>query len=290
MPAHIMVLTGRYEEASEACRSGIAADRAYLSKTKPPDYYNLLYTTHNYLFLAYAAAMEGRSKEALEAAKGARQFVTDDLMATMPGMDWQFSEPYSVLVRFGRWDELIAEAPPNPRFKSLIGGYLYAKATALAARGQVEQAKRMLDDLEKLIAELPADALAGFNPTKDVLAVAALVARARIAEGQNEPEEAINLLQQAVTREDQLAYDEPADWFFPVRHLLGAELLKVNRPKEAEAVYRADLKRHPANGWALAGLSAALDAEKKSAAAAEARSQMEGAWKNADVKITSSAF
>ena len=290
MPAHIMQRVGRYEEASEANRTGITADLAYLSKTKPLDYYNLVYTAHNYQFLAFSAAMEGRSEEALDAARRARKFVTDDLIATMPGMDWPFSEAYSVLVRFGRWDEMIAEPPPNPRFKALTGGYLYAKATALAAEGRVVEAKRMLRDLEKLTRELPADAAAGFNTAKDVLAVGALVAKARIADAQAESEEAINLLQEAVGKEDQLTYDEPADWFFPVRHLLGAEMLKAGRATEAETVYRADLKRHPANGWALAGLSAALAAEQKSSAAAKAKAQMESAWKNADVTLVSSAF
>jgi tetratricopeptide (TPR) repeat protein len=92
MPAHIMQRVGRYEEASEANRKGIEADLAYLAKTKPLDYYNLVYTVHNYQFLAFSAAMEGRSQEALKAARCAREFVTDDLIATMPGMDWPFSE------------------------------------------------------------------------------------------------------------------------------------------------------------------------------------------------------
>jgi tetratricopeptide (TPR) repeat protein len=209
----------------------------------------------------------------------------------MPGMDWPFSELYSLLVRFGRWEEMIAEPAPNPSFKALTGGYLYAKATALAAKGCVEEAKGTVVDLEKVASEPPPGAPVGFNTARDLLAVAALVAKARIADAQNEAEEAINLLREAVAKEDQLAYDEPADWFFPVRHLLGAELLKAGHATEAEAVYRADLKRHPANGWALAGLSAAaLEAEKKSSAAAKTKAQMESAWKNADVKLVSSAF
>jgi tetratricopeptide (TPR) repeat protein len=290
MPAHIMQRVGRYEEASEANRKGIAADLVYLAKTKPLDYYNLVYTAHNYLFLAFSAAMEGRSEEAVKAARRAREFVADDLIATMPGMDWPFSEEYSVLVRFGRWDEMIAEPAPNPSFKALSGGYLYAKATALAAKGRVAEGKRTVGELEMLAGELPAAAAAGFNTATDVLAVGALVAKARIADAEGELKEAINLLRQAIAKEDQLDYDEPADWFFPVRHLLGAELLRAGHAMEAEAVYRADLKLHPANGWALAGLSAALDAEKKSSAAAKAKAEMESAWKNADVKLVSSAF
>ena len=290
MPAHIMQRVGHYEDASEANRKGIAADLAYLAKTKPLDYYNLVYTAHNYLFLAFSAAMEGRSEEALKAARRAREIVADDLMATMPGMDWAFSEQYSVLVRFGRWDEMIAEPAPNPSFKALTGGYLYAKATALAAKGRIAEGKRTVDDLEMLAGQLPNGAAAGFNTATDVLAVGALVAKARIADAEGEPQEAINLLRQAISKEDQLDYDEPADWFFPVRHLLGAELLKAGHAMEAEAVYRADLMLHPANGWALAGLAAALDKEKKSSAAARAKAEMESAWKNADVKLVSSAF
>jgi tetratricopeptide (TPR) repeat protein len=194
------------------------------------------------------------------------------------------------MVRFGRWDDMIAEPPPNPRFKALTGGYLYAKATALAAKGRIAEAQRTVRELEKLVSALPVEAAAGFNTAKDVLSVGALVAKARIARAQNQTEEAIKLLRQAVAEEDQLAYDEPADWFFPVRHLLGPELLRTGHAKEAEAVYMADLKRHPDNGWALAGLTAALAAEKKNCAAAKARGQMESAWKNADLKLTSSAF
>jgi hypothetical protein len=117
-----------------------------------------------------------------------------------------------------------------------------------------------------------------------------LIAKASIASAQNEPEKAVNFLRQAVGKEDRLDYDEPADWFFPVRHLLGVELLRTGQATQAEAIYLADLKHHPANGWALAGLSVALKAEKRNSAAAKADAQMETAWKNADLKLTSSAF
>jgi hypothetical protein len=68
-------------------------------------------------------------------------------------------------------------------------------------------------------------------------------------------DDAIGLLREAVTKEDQLADDEPADWFVPTRHhLLGAVLIKAGRDADAEVVYRDDLRRHPNNGWALFGL------------------------------------
>jgi hypothetical protein len=93
----------------------------------------------------------------------------------------------------------------------------------------------------------------------------------------------------AVAQEDKLSYDEPADWFFPVRHVLGAELLKAGQSAQAEAVYREDLRRNPDNGWSLFGLSQALRAQRKSTEASAAESKFREAWKHADVTLTSSA-
>jgi tetratricopeptide (TPR) repeat protein len=123
-----------------------------------------------------------------------------------------------------------------------------------------------------------------------VFAVAILVARARIAAAQGADIEPITLLRQAVAAEDKLAYDEPADWFMPVRHLLGAALLKAGRASEAETIYREDLQRYPNNGWALYGLAQSLRAQARSEEATAVQVQFNRAWKNADVTITASAF
>jgi predicted Zn-dependent protease len=95
-------------------------------------------------------------------------------------------------------------------------------------------------------------------------------------------------LREAVKKEDALAYNEPSDEFFPVRHLLGAALLNAGRPAEAEAVYREDLRRNPENGWALHGLAKALEAQWKKADAEKAR--FKEAWRHADTELTASAF
>ena len=289
MPAHIMQRVGRYEEAAEANRKGAAADEQYLKTTRPPDYY-AMYAGHNYQFLAYSAAMEGRKAETLDAVKNSRRIVPDEMLLVMPGFDWYLTEEYAATVRFGLWDEMLAKPAPNPQLQGLTGGYLYGKGFAHAAKGQIEEAKATLAELNQLIATLPADAASGFNTTKDVLGVAELLVRARIAAAEGRSDEAIAKLREAVTREDNLAYDEPQDWFFPVRHLLGAQLLSAKRAAEAEAVYREDLIRNPANGWALHGLSAALKAQNKAAQAAKVEADLRTAWRNADITLTASAF
>jgi tetratricopeptide (TPR) repeat protein len=289
MPAHILQRVGRYEEAAEANRKGAESDELYLKMTQPLDYYTM-YTGHNYQFLAYSAAMEGRRKETLEAVRNSRRVIGDEMLLAMPGFDWYLAEEYAAMVRFGLWDEMLAKTAPNPKLQSLTGGYLYGKGVALASKGQLDEAKATLAELEKLVAGVPADATSGFNTTKDVLGVAVAIVKARIASAEHHPDEAIAQLHEAVAREDKLAYDEPRDWFFPVRHLLGAQLMAANRAREAETVYREDLVHNPANGWSLYGVSAALKAQKKAEEAARVEAQLRDAWKNADTELTASAF
>jgi tetratricopeptide (TPR) repeat protein len=192
------------------------------------------------------------------------------------------------MVRFGLWDEILAEPRPNPALKALTGGYLFTRATALAARGRTREARQSLAELDQLRASLPADAMAGFNSAADVLALATLLAKSQIERAEHNRVAAIRTLTEAVAKEDGLGYDEPADWFFPVRHLLGAELLQAGRSVEAEAVYREDLRRNPNNGWSLFGLAQALRAQGKRNQAAVIDGQFRDAWQHADVTLTAS--
>jgi tetratricopeptide (TPR) repeat protein len=290
MPAHIMQRIGRYEDAAEANRRGAAADESYAGRTRPLDYYPVMYTAHNYQFLACSAAMEGRRAEAIAATDGSRKAVSDAMLFAMPGTDWYVAESYTARVRFGLWDDLLAMPAPDPKLAGLTGGFLYGRAVALAAKGRLGEARTTLGELQALMAQTPADVPAGMNSVRDVLGVAIPIIQARIAVGEGRFDAAVASLQQAVAAEDRLAYNEPKDWFFPARHLLGAELMQVGKPHEAEIVYREDLQRNPANGWALYGLSAALKAEGKTAEATEAARQFESAWKLADIRLTASAF
>jgi len=290
MPAHIMQRVGRYEDAAEANRRAAAADAAYNRLTTPPDYYPMGYTAHNYQFLAYSTAMQGRAVETLRAVNASRAAVSDAMLTAMPGMDWYVAQMYTARVRFGRWDELIGMTAPDARLPGLTGGYLHARTVALAARGRVAEAKQSLQKLMDLANSVPPDAGAGQNALRDVLAVAVPCAQARIAAATGQDDQAIAHLRAAAAAEDRLAYDEPKNWFFPVRHELGALLLKTGKPAEAEAVYRDDLKQNPANGWSLFGLSQALEAQGRTKEAMDASQAFDEAWKQADITLTASAF
>jgi tetratricopeptide (TPR) repeat protein len=288
MPAHIFQRVGKYALASETNRKAVTVDETYLKKTTPPGYY-AMYLGHNYGFLGFAASMEGRRDETLRAARSSAKAMPPEMLSMMPGMDFFASEPFFAMVRFARWDELLSEPRPDAKFPLLSALWLHGHAMALTAKGRLDDAAKEHAELVALGQKLPADMTAGLNAAKDVVALAAKIVEANLAEAKKQPT-ALALWAEAVAMEDKLAYSEPADWFYPVRHFQGAALLRARKAKDAEAVYREDLRRNPDNGWSLFGLSQALSAQKKNKDAAAIEQAFKKAWANADVTLTSSTL
>ena len=193
-------------------------------------------------------------------------------------------------MRFGLWDELIALLPPDARLPGATAAYLYGHGFGLAARGNVAQARAAQAALHALKDSVSPETHAGENRLVDVIAVAEPVLEARIAATEHRNADAVTLLTRAVAAEDALGYDEPADWFFPVRQLLGAQLLLMGDARGAEAVLREDLRRNPDNGWSLFGLSQALRLEGRMTDSERVARTQAHAWQHADVRPPSSAF
>jgi tetratricopeptide (TPR) repeat protein len=288
MPAHIYQRVGRYESAAEVNRKAIEVDNAYLAQVTPPGYYPF-YLSHNNGFLAFAASMAGRKQESLTASRDAAGTMPRDVVCGMPGMDFFLSLPLLVEVRFGLWDELMREPAPDAKYQTLLALHHHGQGMALAAQGKLEEAKARAAQIRVLSAALPPEQLADLNIGRDVLEVAAIVVEARVAELEKKPD-ALALWERAVALQDKLAYAEPADWFYPIRHYLGAALLDAGKPADAERVYRDDLARNPNNGWALFGLWKALEAQGKRAPATQTQHAFEKAWSKSDIQLTRSAF
>jgi tetratricopeptide (TPR) repeat protein len=289
MPSHIYHRIGRYEDAVEANRRAVAADLAYLKLTTPPDYY-AMYTAHNYHFLAFSAAMEGRKADADAATAGARAMLPDEMLKEMPGIEWIAASQYTTWVRFGDWPAILAMKAPDPALAGLTAHHLWATGIALAATGKPQEAQQALKQLEAIAHSTKETDTTGNNRSVDIVAIQQLTLKARIAEAEGKLDETISRLSEAVEHEDALSYDEPSNWFFPARHLLGRALMLAGKAREAEAVDRADLVRHPANGWALAGLAAALRAEGNVEETARVEEQLKSVWARADIRPESSAY
>ena len=99
---------------------------------------------------------------------------------------------------------------------------------------------------------------------------------ADIAAGRSAPTKPSAALREGIALEDELTYDEPTAWAVPLRQQLGAVLLAVGRPKEAERAFRQDLVRYPNNGWSLHGLALALAAREDGRGEARGRGVQEG--------------
>jgi hypothetical protein len=153
---------------------------------------------HNYQFLAYSAAMEGRKDEAMDAAHKMRDVLPIEMVLAMPGVDWSLSEVYSVMMRFGLWDSILTESAPDARATALTGAYHYARAVAFAEKRRLDDARSEISRLDKLAAATPADASAGFNTARDVFAVALAAARAHLAQAEGKLDEAESQFRAAV--------------------------------------------------------------------------------------------
>ena len=120
-----------------------------------------------------------------------------------------------------------------------------------------------------------------------VFAVAERLMTGEILYREGNVEAGLSALAEGAAREDALRYDEPPGWIQPVRHPWGAALLQSGRGREAEAVFREDLRRQPENGWGLYGLMRALELQGRKEEAAQVEKQFDAVWKNADIRIKS---
>jgi tetratricopeptide (TPR) repeat protein len=294
MPSHIYIRVGRYHAGTLANERAIEADRSYLAQCRQQGLYPLAYAPHNHHFLWATATLEGASAKALSAAHQTGAMVDHEEMRE-PGMGMlqHFAAiPLFARVRFGRWEEILAQPAPEEDLAYLRAIFHYARGIALARSGRPAQAASELVALESAAG---APALAevapwGGNPAPALVRIAVRVLAGEIAAARRDWDAAAAELREAVRLEDALHYNEPPDWFFPVRQSLGAVLLEAGRPVEAERVYRDDLLEFPENGWSLFGLRQSLEAQGRAGEAREAARRFAEAWRYADVELPGSRF
>ncbi|KPK52649.1 MAG: hypothetical protein AMJ63_08830 [Myxococcales bacterium SG8_38_1] len=294
MPSHIYIRVGRYHDGSLANELAVEADDDYVTQCRAQGIYPVAYVPHNHHFLWATTTMEGRSADALAAARHTAGHVEVSLMREPElAMLQHFSAiPYYALVRFGKWDEILAEPAPEEDLLYPTAVWHYARGIAYARAGKLDEARAELAQVRAIAADprLAPLRIWGLNPMTSLAEIAAAVLHAEIAAARKDIKTAVAELRKAIAIEDALIYGEPPDWFYPVRHNLGAILLEAGRARAAEKIYREDLARFPDNGWSLLGLAQSLRAQGKKQEAAEAQRRFEAAWRYADIEITASRF
>jgi len=292
MPAHIYERTGDYAASAHSNEAAVAADESFLAQTHTQSsMYGTMYYSHNLHFLTFACMMEGRMAEAEASAKK----LANNVMPAeeeMPMVEAFEVVPTYVLLRFGRWQEILALPDPHARMPLTEVIWHFARGVADARTDHVEDARTERAAMEKLrkdVAEGPAWGMS-YNDGSAIFDLAETSLDARIAAAGGDSDAAIAAWRKVVALEDAFSYDEPPGWYYPARESLGAALLAGGRGAEAEKVFRDDLQQNPRNPRSLYGLWNALEAEKRDGDAAWAHAQFDEAWTNSDVSLDLSDF
>jgi len=290
MPSHIYMRVGRYADAYAANVDASRADEAYLDQCKAQGIYPLLYYPHNVHFQVWAAMFEGRSATALADARklAGHSHPEPDVFGLPEVFELQ---PLFVLARFGKWDEVLKEPQPPAPARLMNALWHYARGLAFHHTGQPALAGKELAALRAIGLEPGLkDKYTAFAPTVKLITIAEQILAGEMAAGAKRYDEAIARLQRAVLLQDSLMYNEPPDWYFPVRHYLGAVLLEAGLPREAETVYWQDLAYYRENAYSLLGVQQALEAQGRAGEAAGFAERQRKAFANADVKLATSRY
>jgi cytochrome c-type biogenesis protein CcmH/NrfG len=206
----------------------------------------------------------------------------------VPPLEAFMTVPIAVEVRFQRWDEVLKMPQPAPAMKKSTVYWHFARGMALAATGKVGDAESEHRFVHEAVDKTPPDEVFAEpigNKTRIVLSIAENVLAAKIALAKHNTADAVSMLRTAVGLQDTLKYDEPPDWYYPVRESLGAVLLLNGNATEAEKVFREDLNRNPRNPRSLFGLSEALRAQNRVYDAQFVEKQFEANWKGGEAGL-----
>ncbi len=290
MPSHIYVWTGHYEDVIRVNLKAVAVDDAFARHRGMNNFYTA-YRVHNYHFVAYGAMWDGQRALALKYARAIPEQIPAELLRAVPDLfDVFHATPYHVMVRFGMWDEMLREPRPAAELSATLPVWHYARGIAFASLGRVAEAETELALFRQAKAAVPETRVLFNNPVSRILEVADKFLAGEIEYRKKSYDRAFGLLRDAVVLDEKLNYDEPWGWMEPTRHALGALLTEQGHHDEAIAVYRANLKRYPNNGWALHGLAECFEKTGQPKQAAAMRKRFQEAWRRADVTIPGSCF
>jgi tetratricopeptide (TPR) repeat protein len=293
MPSHIDIRTGQWLKAVDTNAKAVEADQRYRKIFGPPKGFLNVYIAHNRHMLAYAAMMTGQRDLAMKHIRAmVAEMPSDFLAENALQAEGNVAMPLEVMVRFGLWDEILAE-PEKYTDKMWFTRALHhaARAIAYAAKGDRVNARKAQSVFVERAKLVPKEDFVSNNSCEALLAVANQMVEGEILIAEGKIDSGIEQLRAAIQKEDALKYDEPPGWLIPVRHSLGAVLMKQQRFAQAEQVYRDDLTRLPENGWSLLGLAESLRKQKKNAdEVAQTQAKFEKVWAKADLTITTSCL
>ena len=115
MPSHIYMRTGQYDLVVEHNHHAVAEDETFIQDRRPTGFYQYSYYPHNYHMLWAGLIQLGRGSEAIAASRKIVSVIPIKVVETVPPLEYFFPTPYWSLVRFGKYDEMLAEPAPARR-------------------------------------------------------------------------------------------------------------------------------------------------------------------------------
>ncbi|MBT5621841.1 MAG: hypothetical protein HOJ66_00255, partial [Acidiferrobacteraceae bacterium] len=304
MPGHIYVLCGEYEKARIASEEAIRVNRKYLAYAGPYNYYTTA-RCHDLHLMMYTCMLLGQFEPAMAAAQEICDNLPPDVInlkdkpfiaSTMEGY---YAMKMHVLVRFGKWREIIdTPMPQDPKLYCVSTCmHHYAKGIAYAAMKEFTKAEHHQRQFYDSLGQVHPGRKFFNNPATKTLGVGEKMLLGELEYHKGNHEIAYAHLRESVQRCDDLHYSEPWPWMHPPRHALGALLMEQGHYKEAEEVYRADLgltdavqrcAQHKNNVWSLHGLVECLKHRGETKERTDLQALLTTALARTDIAVTSS--
>lgn len=292
MPSHTYIRIGKYHDGVVANQKAVLIDSLYVEACHAQGVYPLAYYPHNYHFISACATLCGESKIAMTGANATSRHAHEKLMhdPAWATLQHYYSIPWFVQVKLGLWNDILTSTAPEKDLKYPTVIWHYSQGMAMLSQNKIPDAKKHLVEMNKVMTDTAIKDLTiwGINSVYDLCMIASKTLDGEINAKEKKYADAISLLQEAVAKEDALNYNEPPDWFFSIRHHLGAIFIEAGKYPEAIQVYNEDLEISRENGWALKGLMNAYEKLGDKKKYDEAKIRFDEAWKHADIKISSS--
>jgi hypothetical protein len=292
MPSHTYIRIGRYHDGVVANQKAVLIDSLYVEACHAQGVYPLGYYPHNYHFIAACGTLSGESKIALKGAIATanhahKKLLRDPAWATL---QHYYSIPWYVEAKLGLWNNIFHSPAPEKDLKYPSVVWHYAQGMAMLSKNKKVEAKKHLLEMKNIMTDATIKDLTiwDINNVFDLCVIASKTLEGEIYAKEKNYSSAISILKEAVIAEDALNYNEPPDWFFSIRHHLGAVLIDAGKLDEAVKVYEKDLEVYRENGWALKGLMNVYEKLGNKKKYEEIRIRFEKSWQYSDIKISSS--
>jgi tetratricopeptide (TPR) repeat protein len=306
MPAHIYFLCGDYDKAKVASEKAIRANDKYVDYAGSLNFYTMA-RCHDLHLMIYTCMFLGQYVPAMDAANKLRGAIPKEILLIQDRpkfvmtLEAYHSMRLHVMVRFGRWQQIISDPLPDDSGVYLVTTAMhhYAKGVAYASLKRISEAEEERRLMRESIQQIPDERRFCNNYAKSVLAVAQKMLDGELEYHRGNHKQGYVDLRESVSLDDNLKYHEPWAWMHPPRHALGALLAEQGHCAEAEGVYRDDVgltgkiqrcAQHPNNVWALHGLVECMQRRRESDELPKFQEKLELAMQKTDIPISSSCM